>query len=63
MRWSLLVVLVAVVASGVVFWFAPLLGAIMMIGSVGALGIVVFPAVVDRIAGWLSGASYRRPPK
>jgi hypothetical protein len=60
MRWPLLVVIAAVVASAVVFWFAPLLGAIMMIGAVGSIGVIVFPAVVDRIAGWLSGAPLRR---
>jgi hypothetical protein len=42
------------VVSLVVFWFAPLLGSILIIGSVGALLVTVGPASIERIARWLS---------
>jgi hypothetical protein len=42
-------------ASAVVFWFAPLLGAIMMIGTMGGLLVGVGPSVVEMIARLLSG--------
>jgi hypothetical protein len=42
------------VASLVVLWFAPLLGAIMVIGSVGGLLVAVGPASIERVARWLS---------
>jgi hypothetical protein len=41
------------VASLVVLWFAPLLGAIMVIGTVGALLVVVGPAAIDLVVRWL----------
>jgi hypothetical protein len=44
-----------VLAVGVVLlWYAPLLGAIVIIGSVGAMGVIVIPAAIERIARWLS---------
>ena len=51
---QVLVLSVAVVASIVVFWFAPMLGALMLIGTVGGLLVVVTPLAVDRVATWLS---------
>lgn len=42
------------VASLVVLWFAPLLGAIMIIGSAGGLLVAVGPASIERVARWLS---------
>jgi hypothetical protein len=42
------------VGSLVVFWFAPLLGAIIFIGSAGGLLVAVVPASAERIARWLS---------
>jgi hypothetical protein len=43
-----------VVASAVVWWFAPLLGAVMMIGAVTGLAWMAGPAAVGRVARWLS---------
>jgi hypothetical protein len=42
------------VGSLVLMWFAPLLGAIVAIGSVGGLLVSVGPASIERIARWLS---------
>jgi hypothetical protein len=60
MRVTLIIWFVAAVISAVVFWFAPLLGAIMMIGVFGGLFFSVLPAAVKRIAELLSGAPLRR---
>src|SRR5262249_47251880 len=44
-----------VLAGGIVgLWYFPLVGAILIVGSVGAMGVVVVPAAVQRIARWLS---------
>jgi hypothetical protein len=59
-RWPVLVALVGVAVSIVVFWFAPLLGAILLIGTVGGLLVAVIPTGTERIASWLSGAGFRR---
>jgi hypothetical protein len=53
-RRQLVVLALAVVASVTVFWFAPFLGALMMIGTVGSLLVVVTPVVVGRVVSWLS---------
>lgn len=53
-RRTLVVFLVFLVASAVVFWFLPMLGALMMIGAVGGLGVVVLPAALERVSTWLS---------
>jgi hypothetical protein len=42
------------VGSLVVFWFAPLLGAIIFIGAAGGLLVAVGPSSAERIARWLS---------
>src|SRR3954467_5372522 len=43
------------VASVLVFWFtSPCLGAVMMMGAIGGLGWAMGPAVIDRVATWLS---------
>jgi hypothetical protein len=60
MRVALIIWFVAAVVSAVVFWFAPLLGAIMMIGVFGGLFFAVLPAVFQRVAELLSGAPFRR---
>ncbi len=60
MRWPLLVGLAGVIASVVAFWFAPLLGAILMIGTVSGVLVSVGPAAIDVIARMLSGAPPRR---
>ena len=60
MRWPVLVGLAGVAASIVVFWFAPLLGAILLIGTIGGLLIGVAPVAVETIARLLSGAPLRR---
>jgi hypothetical protein len=59
-RWPLLVAGAGVVVGIVVFWFAPLLGAIIVIGAVGGLLVALVPSVTERIASWLSGAGFRR---
>jgi hypothetical protein len=59
-RAALIIWFVAAVISAVVFWFAPLLGAIMMIGVFGGLFFSVLPALFQRIAELLSGAPFRR---
>ena len=60
MRVALIIWFVAAVISAIVFWFAPLLGAIMMIGVFGGLFFSVLPAALQRIAELLSGAPLRR---
>jgi hypothetical protein len=45
---------VALVASAVAFWFAPLLGALMMIGAVMGLVGLMFSVGFERIGHWLS---------
>jgi hypothetical protein len=54
-------VLVACVLNGTVFvagvvllWIAPLLGAILIIGSMFGLLVGVGPASIERVARWLS---------
>jgi hypothetical protein len=42
------------VGSLIVLWFAPLLGAILVIGSAFGLLVAVGPASMERIARWLS---------
>jgi hypothetical protein len=55
MRWALLIALVGVVVGVALFWFAPLLGAIVIIGTVGGLLVGVGPAAIEAIARMLSG--------
>ena len=45
---------VAFVAGVVLLWFAPLLGAIFIIGSMYGLLVGVVPASTERVARWLS---------
>jgi hypothetical protein len=52
--FSTIFFLIVFTASLVVLWFYPLLGAILVIGSVAALGPSVAPAAIERIARWLS---------
>jgi hypothetical protein len=43
------------VAAVAVFWlWSPMLGAIMMIGAVGGLGVTMIPVVIERVTRWLS---------
>jgi hypothetical protein len=56
-RWLVLLPLGVAVAGVVLVIVEPtLLGALLIIGGVMALGATMIPASVDRIAGWLSGA-------
>jgi hypothetical protein len=58
--WTVGFPLAVAVVGVVVLWFSPLLGAIILVGAVMALGWLSFPAAVERVAGWLSGAPVRR---
>jgi hypothetical protein len=55
MRWPLLIMLAGVVTGAVLFWFAPLLGAIVIVATMMAVLVVVGPAVFEAIARMLSG--------
>jgi hypothetical protein len=48
------------IASLIVFWFFPLLGTIMIIGSAGGLMWAVAPASIERVARWLSMVATKR---
>ena len=59
MRVALLLVLAGIVTGVVLFWFAPLLGAIVIIGTMGGLLVGIGPAAIEAIARMLSGYSPR----
>ena len=59
MRWSLVIAVVGIVTGVVLFWFAPLLGAIVIIGTTLGLGVGVGPALFETMARMLSGV----PPR
>jgi hypothetical protein len=59
MRWPLLMALVGLVTGVVLFWFAPLLGAVVIIGTMGGILVGVGPAAIEAVARMLSGASPR----
>ena len=50
------VLIVGAVASAIVIFFlwSPLLGALIMVGAIGAIGWTVVPASISRVARWLS---------
>ena len=60
MRWALLIMAVGVATGVVLFWFAPLIGALVIIGTMGGILVGVGPAVFESIARMLSGYSPRR---
>lgn len=51
--FSLILFAVVFTGSLVVFWYRPLLGSILIIGAIGALGPSVAPAAIGRLARWL----------
>jgi hypothetical protein len=54
--------MVAVIAGlALVLVTGTLIGALLIIGGVGGLGWALVPAVFDRIVGFLSTGSLRRP--
>jgi hypothetical protein len=61
MRFALLVTLVVVVVGFVwVMTIGTMLGALLIIGGVGALFVLVLPEVFDRFTVFLSTGSFRR---
>ena len=38
----------------------PILGGVMIIGGVGAIGVSVLPDAIERVAGFLSTGTFRR---
>jgi hypothetical protein len=60
-RWVVLVLISAAIAGlVVVLTVGSLLGAALIIGGVMALGILMIPAVIERIVEWLSTGRLRR---
>jgi hypothetical protein len=60
MRWTLAIMVVGVATGVVLFWFAPLLGALVIIGTMGGVLVGIGPAAFESIARMLSGYSPRR---
>jgi hypothetical protein len=53
--FAVLVIGAAFIAAVAVWWFfSPMLGAIIMVGVVGAVGVVMVPTAISRIVQWLS---------
>jgi hypothetical protein len=64
MKVALAVSAAAVIAGLIVaFTMQSLLGPLLIIGGMGGLGWMMFPAIVDRIAQVLSTGTWRRPYK
>ena len=60
-RWLVVVPLaVALAGVAVVLTVGSLLGAALVVGGVMALGVVMIPELIERIAVWLSTGSLRR---
>jgi hypothetical protein len=60
-RWAVLLPISAAIAGFVVaLTFGSLLGAALITGGVLALGIMMIPAVIERIVEWLSTGRLRR---
>ena len=55
MLWALAIGVAGIVAGVVLFWFAPLLGAIVIIGTTLGVGVGVAPALLEGVARMLSG--------
>lgn len=51
---SFVVFAVVFVVALTAFWWAPFLGAVLMMGAIAGLGWAVLPLVVARLARWLS---------
>ena len=61
MTFALLITLLVVVAGFVlVLTLQSLLGMLLIIGGVMALGLMMLPEAIDRVAGFLSTGSFRR---
>jgi hypothetical protein len=55
------ITVVAIVAGLVlVFTIGSLLGAALIIGGIGGLGVAMIPGLLERFASWLGGAGLRR---
>ena len=60
-RFALLISLIVVVVGFVwVMTIGTLLGALLVVGGVGALGVLVLPELFDRFTVFLSTGSFRR---
>jgi hypothetical protein len=55
MVWVLAILIVGMTAGVVLLWFAPLIGAIVIIGVTLGVGVGVGPALFEGIARMLSG--------
>jgi hypothetical protein len=58
----LIVLTVVAIVAGLVLVFTvgSLLGAALIIGGVGGLGVAMIPGLVERFTSWLGGAGLRR---
>jgi uncharacterized repeat protein (TIGR01451 family) len=60
-RFALLISLIVVVVGFVwVMTIGTMLGALLVVGGVGALGVLVLPELFDRFTVFLSTGSFRR---
>ena len=55
MRWALGILVVGMAVGVALFWVAPLLGALVILGVVGGVGLGVGPALFEAIGRMLSG--------
>ena len=46
-RWTLVVLGAYIVATAVAFWFAPLIGAVMVIGLIVMAGLMALPSTMN----------------
>ena len=60
--WLLIVLMVAALVGGfvLVLTTGSLLGAALIIGGIGGLGVAMVPGLVERFGSWLGSGTFRR---